>query len=289
MAACSLVRARALVYSWAMESSLLFNAAALASLAPAGLLHLRHGGRPHQSGRPDGVFWAALAVALAGSTAWAASLLGADWRTGFSITLWVSIAASLALFMGLSAITRNGWRLTPLLLPYLLLLGVIATIWTQAPGQPLNVRPGADWLGVHILISVLTYGLLTIAAVAGLAVVLQEGAMKRKHPTRLTPVLPSVADAEGLQIRLLVAGEIVLGIDLITGIAAQYTGSGIFLSLDHKTLLSLLAFAVIALLLLAHWRTGIRGRRMASYLLVAYLLLSLAYPGVKFVTDVLMS
>jgi ABC-type uncharacterized transport system permease subunit len=136
---------------------------------------------------------------------------------------------------------------------------------------------------------VLTYGLLTIAAVAGLAVVLQEGAMKRKHPTLLTPVLPSVADAEGLQIRLLVAGEIVLGIDLITGIAAQYTGSGIFLSLDHKTLLSLLAFAVIALLLLAHWRTGIRGRRMARYLLVAYLLLSLAYPGVKFVTDVLMS
>ena len=272
-----------------MARSLLFNVAALASLAPASFIHLRHGGVAHQDGRPDGVFWLVLAAALAGATAQAASLLGLDWHTGFSVALWVSIATSLALFMGLSLITSQGWRLTPLLLPYLLLLGIIATIWAQAPEQPLSVRPGADWLGVHILVSVLTYGLLTIAAVAGLAVVLQEGAVKAKRPTRLTRFLPSVADGESLQIRLLIAGEAVLGIDLITGIAAQYSGQGTFLSLDHKTLLSLLAFAVIALLLLAHWRTGLRGRRAARYLLVAYLLLSLAYPGVKFVTDVLMS
>ena len=272
-----------------MLRSLLFNIAALASLAPAALIHLRHGGQSFDDRRPDGVFWAVLAVALAGSVSWSAALLGADWRTGFSVALWVSIATSLALFMGLSLVTRTCWRLTPLLLPYLLLLGVIATIWIQAPGQPLAGRPGADWLGVHILISVLTYGLLTIAAVAGLAVVLQESAVKAKRPTRLTRILPSVADGESLQIRLLIAGEIVLGIDLITGIAVQYTGQGTFLSLDHKTLLSLLAFMIIALLLFAHWRTGIRGRRVARYLLIAYLLLSLAYPGVKFVTDVLMS
>lgn len=280
---------RALVYSPAMVSNLLFNVAALASLVPAGLIHLRHGGQLHKVGRPDGVFWFLLVAALGGSAAQAASHLGLNWHTGFSVTLWVSIAASLTLFIGLSLISRHGWRLTPLLLPYLLLLGIIATIWTQAPGQPLAAQPGVDWLGVHILISVLTYGLLTIAAVAGLAVVLQEGAVKRKRPTRLTRILPSVADAESLQIRLLIAGEIVLGVDLITGVGAQYAGQGTLLSLDHKTLLSVWAFAVIALLLFAHWRTGLRGRRTAQYLLVAYLLLSLAYPGVKFVTDVLMN
>ena len=287
---CSLVPGKLLVYSPAMARSLLFNVAALAALAPASLIHLRHGGQPHAAGgRPDGVFWMVLAAALAGSVAQTASLLGLDWHTGFSVALWVSIATSLALFMGLSLVTAQGWRLTPLLLPYLLLLGIIATIWTQAPEQPLTAPPGADWLGVHVLISVLTYGLLTIAAVAGLAVVLQEGAIRAKRPNRLTRFLPSVADGESLLIRLLIAGEVVLGIDLITGVAAQYAGQGTFLSLDHKTLLSLLAFVVIALLLLAHWRTGIRGRQAARYLLVAYLLLSLAYPGVKFVTDVLMS
>ncbi len=37
------------------------------------------------------------------------------------------------------------------------------------------------------------------------------------------------------------------------------------------------------------WQTGIRGRRAARWALLAYLLLTLAYPGVKFVTDVLMA
>jgi ABC-type uncharacterized transport system permease subunit len=44
---------------------------------------------------------------------------------------------------------------------------------------------------------------------------------------------------------------------------------------------------VIGILLLARYRNGIRGRRAARLALLAYLLLTLAYPGVKFVTDVL--
>lgn len=266
-----------------MLRGLLYNFAALAALVPASLVPLR------QTERPDGVFWAVLAAALAGSASWAATLLGDNWHTGLSVALWVSISASLAIFIGLSAMSAHGWRLTPLLLPYLLLLGIVATVWAHAPERPLAGAIGSPWLGVHIAVSVLTYATLTIAAVAGLAVVLQEGALKRKRPTRLTRVLPSVADAETLQIRLLAAGEAVLGAGLITGVAAHYMDDGTFIALDHKTLLSLLAFAVIGLLLLAHWRTGVRGRRAARYVLIAYLLLTLAYPGVKFVTDVLLA
>jgi ABC-type uncharacterized transport system permease subunit len=65
--------------------------------------------------------------------------------------------------------------------------------------------------------------------------------------------------------------------------------SGEFFTLSHKTLLAVLAFLVIGLLLLLHYRSGLRGRRAARVVLVAYLLLTLAYPGVKFVTDVLLS
>jgi ABC-type uncharacterized transport system permease subunit len=42
-------------------------------------------------------------------------------------------------------------------------------------------------------------------------------------------------------------------------------------------------------LLVAHYRSGMRGRRAARVVLLAYLLLTLGYPGVKFVTDVLMA
>ena len=44
---------------------------------------------------------------------------------------------------------------------------------------------------------------------------------------------------------------------------------------------------VIGLLLWLHRRGGLSSRRGARYVLLAYLLLTLAYPGVKFVTDVL--
>ena len=71
--------------------------------------------------------------------------------------------------------------------------------------------------------------------------------------------------------------------------ATQYSETGPLLLLQHKTLLSLLAFGLIGLLLIGHRVCGVRGRMAARVVLVSYLLLTLAYPGVKFVTQVLLS
>jgi ABC-type uncharacterized transport system permease subunit len=60
------------------------------------------------------------------------------------------------------------------------------------------------------------------------------------------------------------------------------------MKIDHKTVLSFAAFLAIAGLLWVHHRGGISGRRAARYVLFAYLLLTLAYPGVKFVSDVIL-
>ena len=79
----------------------------------------------------------------------------------------------------------------------------------------------------------------------------------------------------------------VLGIGILTGMAMGYLSEGQLLEIDHKVVFSLLAIAVIAALLILHHQTGLRGRRAARVVLLAYLLLTLAYPGVKFVTDVL--
>ena len=111
--------------------------------------------------------------------------------------------------------------------------------------------------------------------------------MKRKWTGGLPRLLPAITDGERLELRLLAAAEIVLGIGIATGMALQYFAEGRVLVFDHKTLLSLIAFAVIGALLVWRQLTGLRGRRAARLVLLAYLLLTLAYPGVKFVTDVL--
>jgi ABC-type uncharacterized transport system permease subunit len=139
------------------------------------------------------------------------------------------------------------------------------------------------------VVSVLTYGLLTIGAMAGLAVMLQERALKLKRPGRLTRILPSVADGERIQVALLTAGAAILGCGLLSGMAAQFFESGHLIEFTHKIALSVLTFVTIVVLLAVHIRTGIRGRRAARYILVAYLLITLAYPGVKFVTDVILT
>ncbi len=258
-----------------MNASLLLSLSALAALVPAALA------------RSPRVYWWMLGVAIAGPALWLAIALGGEWRTGLATALWLSVLASLLLFVVIAAINPVAQRLTTLLLAYLILLGALATIWQHAPERPLAGNPPPAWLQVHILVAVAAYGFLTLAAVAGMGVVLQERALKRKSPTRFSHRLPSVAEGETLQVRLLTASWIVLAAALATGIAIDWVEYRVLLNFDHKTVLSLLAFVTIGALLVVHHRTGLRGRRAARYVLVAYLLLTLAYPGVKFVTDVL--
>ncbi len=267
-----------------IDDSVILSLSALAALVPAALTSIRR-----DTQRPDLIFWATAAVAIAGSVVASVSRLQGSWQTGFSTTLWISIAATMSLFVVAAVLLRQASRLAPLLMPYLLLLGILATAWSNTPGQTGLMAPADGWLIAHIVASVATYGLATLAAVAGVAVLLKERAMKRKQPTVLTRKLPSVSDASILQVRLLGAAAVVLIIGIVTGVAEEYVTTGQLLAFNHKILLTFLTLAVIAVLLVLHRRTGLRGQRAARLILLAYLLLTLAYPGVKFVTDVLLA
>ena len=265
-----------------MGSMVLSLGAVLALLPAAAAAFRRRRG-------PDALFYALTALGLLGPVLWVVAEAGGEWRTGFAMSLWVTVAATLVLFLALALATRHAWQLSPLLLPYLIVLGLVALVWQHAPDRPLtgDIPPG--WLDAHIVFAVATYGLLTIAAVAGFAVFLQERALKAKRPTALTRLLPPMAESELLELRLLAAAEAVLAAGLMSGMAAEHFLGGKLLPLDHKTVFSIAAFVVIGGLLLARYRLGIRGRRVARLALLAWLLLTLAYPGVKFVTDVLLS
>lgn len=266
-----------------MPNPMLLSLSALVALLPASLWSIRP-----SAPRPDVTFWAVMLAAVAGPAAVSLIRLDGVWQTGFSVALWLSIAASMAVFAVMALAAREAWRLAPLLLPYLLLLGILATVWSNVPGHEGLAGPTDAWLVAHIALAVTTYAMCTLAAVAGAAVLIQERAVKRKRPTPLTHRLPSVSGASRLQANLLGGSEIVLGLGILTGMAQEFLNVGQVLVFDHKILLSLLAFALIGGLLILHHRTGLRGQRAARLILLAYLLLTLAYPGVKFVSDVIL-
>ena len=267
-----------------MPTATLYSLSALAALVPATVLAWRR-----RDGTPDAAFWLLLAVAVAGPLTWAWIQFAGGWRTGLAPALWTTIVASLVVFAIVVASSREAWRLAPLLLPYLVLVAIAATIWQNEPERPLAASAPAGWISVHIVLSVLTYAILTVCAIAGASAFLQERALKAKRPDMLTGLLPSLSAAEAVELRLLGVSAVVLGLGVLTGMATEFFERGQLLVLDHKTLFSLATLAVILGLLVARQRSGLRGRRAARLVLLAYLLLTFAYPGVKFVTDVLLA
>ncbi|SDG93387.1 cytochrome c biogenesis protein CcsA [Roseospirillum parvum] len=234
------------------------------------------------------VFWAALAMALLSALSRGSMALLGGWDSELSAALWVSIATSLILYVAGTVVSDAMRRLLPLLMPYLAALALMAIL---LPGEPqglvLSVRDN-PWVALHILVGVLTYALLTLAAVAAFGAFLQERALKLKRPTRLSRRLPPAAAGESLSFKLLMGSELVLGVGLGTGLALDLLLYDEIRLLDHKTLLSFATFVIIGGVLAAHQWIGVRGRLAARWILLAYLHLTLGYLGVKFVADVLL-
>jgi ABC-type uncharacterized transport system permease subunit len=188
-----------MIYSAAVTTLILHLAALAALLALAMAPFVGSSGSARE--RPDRgqQHWFLLAVALAGTGAVVWVDFAAGWRVGLAPALWLTIAVTLSLYGAGSILYAPMSRIGALLAPYLLVLGTLATIWTHAPVPLTPVGAGSAWLGLHIGISVATYALFTLAAVAGASVFVQERAMKARRPTRLTALLPAVADGESVQ------------------------------------------------------------------------------------------
>lgn len=244
-----------------------------------------------QTDRPGGGLVMALIVAAVAATATAVLALFTESIGNLSVALWFGLGASLLTLSLAGLWRREAWRLAAPMAVYGEVLALAAVLVELTAGKEGEGARYGDlaWLGAHVVVSVATYGVLTVAAVAGLAVFLQERSLKRRTaPTRMIRVLPAAADAEEIQSRLLLVSAWLLGAGVLTGVAVEYLRQGRLLIFDHKTVLTLVALAVVVVLLLLDRRLGLGGRRIARVVLFAYLLITLAYPGVKFVTQILM-
>lgn len=265
-----------------MQASLLPQIAALIAMLPltAAALAARLG--------RNLLMWLLLAAAVAGPAALVASRVQAGWESGLSANLWVSIAATLIAFAALCLVRSGAYKLGALLLPYLAVGAGLAIGFSGAPDVEGTVQPTGAWFPAHVFLAVASYATLTLAAIAGVAVMIQERALKRRSQLGWTgQALPPLTEAESLQINLLRWSAVLMAAALATGAANEMIETGHVLAFTHKILLAFLAFAMILVLLALHHRTGLRGRHAARWLLAGYLLLLLAYPGVKFVKDVL--
>jgi ABC-type uncharacterized transport system permease subunit len=141
-------------------------------------------------------------------------------------------------------------------------------------------------IGLHILISIVSYSLLSIAVLQALLLYWQNSHLKKRQLSGLIQRLPPLQTMESLMFELvgvgviLLTGGIVLGSFYIEDMFAQH--------LAHKTILSIIALGIFSTLLIGRNLWGWRGNQAIRWVLVGFCILMLAYFGSKLVVEVIL-
>jgi ABC-type uncharacterized transport system permease subunit len=171
--------------------------------------------------------------------------------------------------------------------------GILAVLVAAVfPGESRALS--SPWAPVHFALGVGSYGLFGAAVLHGLMLDAAERRLRSGGPLmRELPASGAPAQALGMPLlqlervtfRFVDAGFVALTATLALGIMTMVQWRWA----DHKTIFSLLAWAVFAALIVGRRLRGWRGRRATRGLYVGAALLLLAYVGSRFVLEVLLS
>jgi ABC-type uncharacterized transport system permease subunit len=163
-------------------------------------------------------------------------------------------------------------------------LGFLTVLLAQfAPSGTVQLIEEQPGILSHILLSIMAYGMFTIAVFQALLLLVQDHRLKHKHPSGLIKNFPPLQTMESLLFGFLWAGWTLLSLSLISGwlfvenLFAQH--------LVHKTLLACLAWLVFSVLLWGRNRLGWRGHKAIRWTLGGFCLLMLAFFGSKLVRE----
>ena len=198
-----------------------------------------------------------------------------------------------------SALTFTAWLMATLLViasfslpigclgllvyPFALITLILRAFSEQQHVLTDTLAPG---LQTHILFSLLAYSVLSIAVAQAILLYVQDKYLHNKHPSGFLQSLPSLETMQILLFRIIALGVIALSISLLSGFI--YLDDMFAQHLVHKTVLSLIAWAVFVVLLVGHYKFGWRGKIAIKWSLSGFTLLMLAYFGSKFVIELIL-
>jgi len=141
-------------------------------------------------------------------------------------------------------------------------------------------------LDAHVLISICAYGVLGLAAIQALVLSYQQHVLHDHHGLGAVRGLPALSVMETLLFRLIAIGFVLLTAALASGLL--FLDDMFAQQMVHKTVLTLLAWALFAILLAGHWLWGWRGRTAVRLTIGGIILLVLGYSGSKLVIEIIL-
>jgi ABC-type uncharacterized transport system permease subunit len=206
----------------------------------------------------------------------------AGWNLGFynalSLMSWV-----IALLVVFVSIIKPAENLAIVFLPAASLALLLEMVF---PSEYVLSDTSTIGLRIHILFSVSAYALLSIAALQSVLLAVQEKQLRNKHPVKVMHLLPPMQMMEELLVQLIAIGFFLLSMSLASGMVFVHD---IFAQdLAHKTILSMMAWIVFAIVLWGRWANGWRGKQLIRWTLGGFILLMLAYFGSKMVYELIL-
>lgn len=181
-----------------------------------------------------------------------------------------------------------------LLLPAAALASLLAAVFTQGHLVP---HANNEWLRIHLLIAMMAYGLITVAALHAMLMTALDrqlhrpiqAAEGRRLYARALESMPPLLVLEQLLFGLIWIGFGVLTLTVATGIQVSMQLDGRMLPMDHKTVFTLLSWVTFGVLLIGRHLRGWRGRTALRWTLTGFAFLLLSYTGSRFVLDVILN
>ena len=168
----------------------------------------------------------------------------------------------------------------------LLVLGALAATMTGFESASASMTALIWQVRAHVLIALMSYGLLTVGAIVAVFAMFQERRLQAGKISTLSTLFAPLETTEKLLFGITAAGfmglalTILLGLTFVDDLFAQH--------LAHKTTFSLLALFVFGTLLAGRFFAGWRGKRAVKLYLGGFLLLCVAYFGVRVVLEQLL-
>jgi ABC-type uncharacterized transport system permease subunit len=161
-------------------------------------------------------------------------------------------------------------------------LAVGLAMWGPTLGEPQLYRGG---LIFHILLSILAYSMFTVATFQAILLSLQDQALKQHHTRGLVTSLPPLQTMERLLFEMLWIAMGLLSASLITGFL--FVDDLFAQHLVHKTILSIIAWLLYAILLWGRMMRGWRSQQAVRWTITGFIILMLGFFGSKLVLDIL--
>jgi len=223
----------------------------------------------------------AIAITLHGITAWI-ELVTPD---GINMSIYVmgSVISFVITLLTLASSLRRPISnlfigLFPLATATLLLSMFAEGNYTLRPDLSLGIYG-------HIVLSVLAYSLLTIAAFQAVFLAFLDYELRNKNLT-MVQKLPALQTMEAMLFELLWGGLIFLSLSIATGFFFFNTSE--VPGLIHHTVITFAAWIVFSILLWGRYQMGWRGSIAARWTLGGFVLLALGYFGSKLVLEVIL-